>query len=326
MTKDEIKAWDAELTSTFSVRGVVGGGLLPGILESERAAGEDFSRQYVGHTKAMDSLFDFFAGTLTQLTRFLQTHGWPAAERYVILHTMYVTLFKTFRAADTLARNGYFYHDYSMLRSVKDQAFAIAAIANGNTPTDDMFGWTEASAATQSGEMDMNKVIMARMKAEKRAEDFLLGKSSGLSAGHQDELLMWSRMFNWQVHRGMMTYYDDLKQLTGYGTRSGRFDLRQARDEQGEAMFINRCHETGWMVVRLLPFLQTGENVFSADWKKKWDMLDRTFTMFNAEFSALGKPLGEALAAMVAAKFNFNPDTRYSEHLGQPGDHARAHR
>lgn len=313
MTKDEIKAWEDELTATFSVGGVVGGGLLPGILEGERLVGGEFALEYVGHTKSMDSLFDFFAGTLTELTRFLQSHGWPAEKHYVVMHLMYVTLFRTFRAAEVVAHNGYFFHAYSALRSVKDQAFAIAAVANKNTSTGDMFGWTEANAATNAAGTGMDQVVKKRMKAENEAEDFLCGEKSGLSTEHQRELLRWSRMFNWQAHRGMMTYGDELGRLMGEVEERREFDLRPVRGEQAEAMFINRCHEMGWIVIRLLPFLQTEGRVFTSDWKKKWDMLDRTFTIFNAEFTALGKPLGEAFAAMVAAKFNFNPDTRYSE-------------
>lgn len=310
MTNDEIKAWEDELTAMFAVGGIVGGDLFPGILEGERIVGADFAREYAGHTKAMDSLFDFLAVTLTLLTRFMHEHGWPAHKHYAVMYLMYLTLFRTFRAADVLAKNGYFNHGYSILRSVKDQAFAIAAVANKLTSATEIFGWTEGDGTITAGNVDMERIVKTRMKAEKEAEDFLYGQKSELSEDHQGELLMWSRMFNWQAHRGMMTYSDEMgRMLEG----KGDFDLRPVRGESGEALFMNRCHEMGWMIIQLIPFLQVEGRVFSDDWRKKWDMLDRTFTIFNTEFTKLGKPLGKAFAAMIEAKFHFSPETRYSE-------------
>src|SRR5689334_21650270 len=101
---------------------------------------------------------------------------------------------------------GYPLQGYIIQRSLKDQAFAMSAAANGTDSFPKLFGWDGVGDRPWSKE-EYGQVIKKRMQAEDKIVRNVIGKNSGLSEEAQKALLRWNRMFNWEAHRGLLTLF-----------------------------------------------------------------------------------------------------------------------
>jgi hypothetical protein len=148
------------------------------------------------------------------------------------------------------------------------------------------------------------------MQVEAKIVRSLIGSSSGLSKESQTELEKWNRMFNWEAHRGLMTMYRLSSALY-----KGELPLTIAptSDEMNESMYMNRCHELGWMMLRLLPYMRRAETPLDVNWDKKWMLLDDSFKMMVDGLAGLGKKIAPAVLEMVQAKFKLSVRSYYFE-------------
>jgi hypothetical protein len=170
---------------------------------------------------------------------------------------MYVTMFRSFRAAELLAlQGGYPLSSYIILRSVKDQAFALAGAANkiANFPTP--LGWEGFGGEPWTKEQ-YGRSIKNRMEIENKIVCHLIGAQSGLSQASQDELMQWNRMFNWEAHRGLFTMVQASRKVIN----SKKFEmvLGPSPDETLETIYTNTRTQVAWMIVRLLPYMRRSE-------------------------------------------------------------------
>ncbi len=115
------------------------------------------------------------------------------------------------------------------------------------------------------------------MAAEKKAENFIFGKI-WTSANAIFEINRWNQMFNWESHRGLMTFFRETELLADASVKQS-FSLHPSYDEMAVGMFVNRSNEVSWMIHRVLPFLQTEDMTFSDTWVSRWELLDRSFRM-----------------------------------------------
>ena len=76
---------------------------------------------------------------------------------------------------------------------------------------------------------------------------------------------------------------------------------------------MNRSSELGWLILRLLPYLQMTESAFGDGWHRKYLVLDESFRFMVHGLTKLGKKIGEAFITLVDEKFSFKPPFRYFE-------------
>lgn len=307
----DIKKWQDSLFEAFSYHGVIGNKYLGPVMDVEPQVGAAFVEKYYGHRVLTDAFLEFFGETLWKQFEFNKQNGWPEdRQNYVTCLMMYLTMFRSFRAAELVSvMGGYPLQGYIIQRSIKDQAFAMCALANRTDTFARLFGWDGAGAGPWSKEQ-YAQVIKKRMQIEDKIVRNLIGKDSGLSNDAQKELLRWNRMFNWEAHRGLLTMFRLSSAL-----HEGKLPLTIAPspDEMNESMYINRCTELGWMILRLLPYMRRAETSKDAEWDKKWKLLDDSFKMMVDGLGGLGKKIAPAIVELVQSKFAFSTQTYYFE-------------
>jgi hypothetical protein len=89
--------------------------------------------------------------------------------------------------------------------------------------------------------------------------------------------------------------------------------LGPSSDELNEAMYMNRCTEIGWMILRLLPFMRRAETPKDEVWDRKWKLLDDSFKMMVDGLGGLGKKIAPAFTELIGVRFNFDPSVYYFE-------------
>jgi len=102
----DVTDWQNRLEKYFKVGGVVGRHLLD-IIDSESAYGQYVIRHFHGHHMLIDSFYSFFVETIRTAANFAHTKGIPREYPYYpIILLYYVTLFRSFRAAENLLTRG----------------------------------------------------------------------------------------------------------------------------------------------------------------------------------------------------------------------------
>jgi hypothetical protein len=130
--KAHIAAWQKGLEEAFSTDEIVGGKYLAEVQAEEDECGACIVFKYRGHRVVHDSFFEFFGATLTLAFQHVRQFGWPPnSPQYLIGFLHFLTLFRVARAADKLAIAGYPLDGYAVLRSLKEQAFALAGVVLG---------------------------------------------------------------------------------------------------------------------------------------------------------------------------------------------------
>lgn len=253
-----------------------------------------------------DSLLEFYGETLDEQRQYCIYKGWPKDEpEYPRCLLMYLTMFRTLRATEVLSVSGYTMPGYALQRSLTDQIFILWAAATKMATFDVLFGYPDfPSDPPPTPEVQTRN----RFKIERQIRDKLIGKSSDLSESSKVELLVWERLFNMEIHRGILSSTRMMSELM-----KGRgFALGPATDDVAEAMFLNRSLETNWMIHRLLPYMRRKECAANAEWAKKWQVLDESFKFMMDGFVALGKKIGPAFVEVISTKFNFDPQMTFS--------------
>ena len=311
-SKQRISQWRDRLHEVFDHDGVLGGKFLLETMHLEEAVGQLFAQKYHGHRLLTDAFLDFFAESLQTQLAYHSLHGWPSNEpNYAVTFLMYLTMFRTVRATEVLSVHGYPLQGYALQRSIKDQIFMLCAVANNIARSSEMFGWQEGLPLDGTRDEPMKKMADSRRKAEYKIRSLIIGKELGLSEGTQAELLGWERMFNVEIHRGLFTLVDAVKDAL----KRKLVVVGPNPDEMSDAMFFNRSNELNWMILRLMPCMRRKEiGWFSSDdWRKKWDLLEQSFRMMNEGLADLGKKIPLAHLEMIETKFNFGLDRYYIE-------------
>jgi hypothetical protein len=303
------KAWQKRLEDNFTQEGVVGGKLLASTMAAEKRIGLAFAEKWHGHRILTDSFVGFFAETLDEQAGFNQQHGWPQDEpNYATCLIMYLTTYRTVRAAELLSVQGYPFSGYTLMRSVKDQAWVLCAAANKMSTFPELFGWEGLPEGTWTG-AEHKKIVTNRMNVERELRFRIFGKDSGLAEALQVELNKWEQMFNWEAHRGLYTVFQATAKL--YEKQEITFVAEP--DEANDVMYVNRSNETNWMILRLLPYMRRADTPDNAEWTRKWTILDESFRQILESLGKLGKKIADAFIEMMDSKFKFDPSTHYSD-------------
>jgi len=310
MRAAEIKKWQDGLFDAFRHNGVLGDRYFGPVLELEPLVGGVFVEKYFGHRVLTDSFMDFFGETLSKQGEFNSKNGWPQDRPYyVTCLMMYLTMFRSLRAAEVAALNGYPLQGYIVQRSLKDQAFILCGAANNLATFGELFGWDGIEGEGKWTEEQQAQIVKNRMKIEDKLSRKILGEKSGFSLEVRKELESWSRLFNTEAHRGLFTLFRASHLLLD----RQRMVVGPANDEMSESMYMNRCTEVCWMMHRLLPFMRRAETPKDAEWDRKWKLLDDSFKMMVDGLAGLGKKIAPAMVELVNTKFAFAPDFYYFE-------------
>jgi len=206
-----------------------------------------------------------------------------------------------------LFTSGYPLDGYALLRDIKDRSIFLAAIISGITSLSKIFGYIGNIALTDE---TYKKLKAERKKEEFRVLDLTIRKKSGLKKDMLVVLQKWENLFHEEVHGSKLTFYSEGgKWLRGEMPLS----IGPVPIEESCGMYMNRACELGWLVVRLLPYLQIAPNSFGSKWSEKWYVLDDSFRIMIKGLEKLGKKIATAFEYFIDVKFPFNPDVYYQE-------------
>jgi len=135
-----------------------------------------------------------------------------------------------------------------------------------------------------------------------------MGKTSGLDAKDQENLKRWDDYFHYEVHGGHVSLIQELRAVL-----QGLPQIGPAADQDAFIMYMNRSAELGWIITRLMPFLQLSKDFFGSRWREKHAILEDSFRYMLEGFSNLGKELGPSFIRMMDAKFAFKDPFFYFE-------------
>lgn len=302
----EVAEWQSRLEKHFRVGGVTGGYLVK-VLNQEAAFRDYVLQKFYGQVVLMDSFFSFFIETVKIAARLAQERGIPRnCGHYQILLMSYITIFRSFRAAENLLLRGYPFDGFALLRDLKDRVIFLGALIHGKTSFPKLNG---VDPGIQVTELNWPRIKKESKLEEHRILDEMIRKKSGLPIEIQKELKGWENLFNVEVHGSRLTFAQDLDWLLG---KKG-LSMGPVPNEKGPAMYMNRASEIGWFVVRTFPFLQLEAGAFGIEWEQKRFVLDNSFRIMVEGLAKAGKKIGEAILVLVDKKFTFPNDLHYQE-------------
>jgi hypothetical protein len=162
-------------------------------------------------------------------------------------------------------------------------------------------------------EDNLSQITNLRIQEERRVWSLLLRKDSGLPQEVIKELSIWERMFHEEVHGSKFSLGADvMRWFRGQGEPSIG-PTPPTLNDTSWSNYMNRAAEIGWLVVRLLPYLQPAQNAFGEDWRKKHDILDDSFRFSEQSLCKECKEIGEAFTKFVDEKFSFKKPFHYFE-------------
>jgi hypothetical protein len=301
-----IDEWHKRLADTFKVNGLVGGHL-----RSVHEAEDSVSNYLITNLRGQDALLcsfqSFFIETLSLANKEIQAHGWPKnAPNYSVALAAFFILFRRFRACEILYAKGYPLDGYALMRDIKDRALLFAGVARNITTFGKILG---LPGIPPSDPAYSRKATHNRKDNEHHVMHALTGKTSGLSTDVQEDLKRWDDAFHLEMHGGALSLTQELAEL-----QKGKIlQIGPSVVQDAFVMYINRSSELGWMVTRLLPYLQMAENAFGDEWHDKREILDDSFLYMLEGFESLGKRLGTSFITMMDDKFFFKQPFFYFE-------------
>jgi hypothetical protein len=300
MTTDE---WQKRLEDTFTVNRLVGGYLVE-VHEREARLGRQLVQTYQGQNVLIDSFQSFFIESLNLAIGQVEERGWPNSAHYPLTLAYFNTLFRRYRAGEVLFYSGYPLDGYTLLRDIKDRALLLCGVLHRLTTIPKTMGMTPALARDSERRRNSTRV---RKDEENKITRLICGVDSGLPPHVVAELKSWDDLFHDEVHGARLSFVHELDLLKrGMVNRVG-----PTFHQQAFAVYMNRVSELGWLILRLLPYLQMGSRAFGDEWSRKYSVLDDSFRIMVQGLSKIGKQIGEAFIALVDAKFNFGLDLRY---------------
>ena len=138
----------------------------------------------------------------------------------------------------------------------------------------------------------------------------MIRKNSGLPDDTIVELRRWEQLFHMEVHGSTFSF---TKELLDWVQGKAALSLGPTPKEDSMAIYMNRACEVGWLLVRLLPYLQPEKNAFGDIWLDKQQILDDSFRYMEQALSKLGKKIGDAFIRFVEEKFTFSEPFFYFE-------------
>jgi len=304
----DVAEWQKRLEENFTVNGEVGGNLFD-IFHQERTCGEYFENTFHGQCVLMNSFQSFYIETIKNAFNWVAANGWPKdCKYYTSILVYYIIAFRSFRACENLLLKGYPLDGYALLRDLKDRCIFLAGIVHNITTFAALLGLK--GIKTRKELEDRPKIKKQRKKEEHRVLDLMIRKNSGLPNDIIKELGRWEQLFHEEVHGSTFSFN---RELMDWVQGKSPLSIGPTPKEDSMAIYMNRASEIGWLLVRLLPYLQPEKNAFGNIWQNKQQILDDSFRYMQQALSKLGKKIGGAFIRFVDEKFNFSDPFFYFE-------------
>lgn len=306
-----ISEWQKRLVENFSMNGIVGGNLLE-IQNFENSYGEYYIKTFHGQNILIDSFQSFFKETLDSGFNWISKYDWPKnCPYYPLIFLYYIILFRSYRACENLLLKGYPLDGYALLRDLKDRVVFLAGIAHNITSFSLIHGYGGQYEVSQ--ENYWAKIKPITKKEELRVLNRILRKESGLPEHLKLELKLWENLFHEEVHGSKFSFFQEI----GNWIEHKNISIGPRPQESSMAMYMNRSAEIGWLIVKLLPYLQPTESAFGDNWGKKYKILDESFRYAIQGLSKAGKRIADAFIFLVDSKFHFPETFHYFEADGK---------
>ena len=313
MNTDE---WQGRLEETFSWKGVVGGQLTE-MFACEQACGEHLARTFHGQAVLMDSFQSFLICTINEVKRLVGTHGWPKDRSHYSATVFYfIKMLRGVRACEILLMHGYAADGYALLRDLKDRVVFLAALAHNVTTWEALSGHGDEVPVPVGRRLTQDEAECMRKKAwkeENRILSLTLRENSGLNERALRVLGKWEKLFNKEIHGSKLSFFNEL----GNASRGDMpLSVGPVVEDEMTYMYMSRASEIGWLITRLLPYLQPVAHAFGETWEMKWQILDESFLHVQHGLSRIGKDIGDVFIEFVNSKFRFPEPFLYSEPNG----------
>jgi len=278
-------------------------GRLNGLQQAEADHARQFVSKYRGYSALAAAGQCFVLETVEKVNTEVRPNvRLPLSEFYPQFVERISHYFRTLRAADLIAKQGYPLHGYVLLRNLFDSVVLTAAAAQGIT------NFYKLEGIDPARPLDKSSFRKDRKKEERRVRAMMTGEVSDLSDVTRSELARWDSLFDDETHGALLTRSQSVPWLKG----ESPLPFVPMLQNDIAAMHMNRYCEVSWMVHRLLPLVQPKGVPLSAGWKAKWKTLDACFNQAVATLTTtLNKPIGEAMVELVQSKFPFGADDSF---------------
>lgn len=294
----DVAEWQEQLENVFGEGDIVGPHLAE-VLNREAEFGAHVVEKYRGHFALMAAFQSHFVDTLRTAERRVASDGWPPdCSDYGAVLLTYLTVFRSFRACESLLLCGYPLDGFALLRDVKDRSLYLWGIARGKT------NWSELNS--------MDRKV--RKAAEMRVYNLLLGPDSGFSTGELAVIRVWEELFHQEVHGSKLTLVTEMKLLMD----GGQMSVGPLPNERQIVMYMNRAAEAGWMLTKLLPYLQPSAGAFGAEWTTRQRVLDESFRFMEQGLEGMGKTIATVFISLIDRSYTFGEQFHYVEAGGEP--------
>lgn len=307
-----VAEWQARLEQTFGPHGM--GGMLWTDVPPKELLYDGYvrghSRGYLVLSNSFQTfLYDSLVACLDQYRKPNATSAAPYQPTFLL---DCLTLFRSWRAADSLLYRGYPFDAYSLLRDMLDRTIFLGAWALGLSTYQALNG---TAALKEAARLDRDEVgdrmRKAREGEQRRLLKLMIGTESGLDSDTILWLRRWRSLYNLQVHGSRLASASEFGDwLRGKEPLS----IGPLPKDDSITIYINSAPEICWMILRILPFLQLSPDAFGTSWAKRWTVLDESFDVYQAAFEALGKPMGTAVRRFIERRFTLKPHDYYVEY------------
>ncbi len=219
-------------------------------------------------------------------------------------------MFRRFRACEILLLSGYPSDGYALLRGLKDLTIIVASIAHNLTTFPKTWGIKDDQILTED---NLHEITKLRKQEEGRIWNLFLRKNSGLPPEVIKEISIWERMFHEEVHGSKFSLGEDVMKWFRKEGEPSIGPTSPTLDDTSWSNYMNRAVEIGWLIVRLMPYLQPVENAFGENWHQKHELLDDSFRFAEQSLGKKCKGITEAFIKLVDEKFSFNKPFYYFE-------------
>lgn len=260
-----------------------------------------------GYLIYADALKCFFLDTLSIVNVWLENNKF-SLEYHLFLTTISGN-FRTLCASENATANGYPHEAFSLLRNVFESTIQLSAALQKHVSFQDVSGLNyDGTVGSKNKHEILNKIRKNKLAIDHKVNDFMFGKTSGLTTSQQEILKDWDDMFDFEIHGSRFSNAKNIfRSVNGYPSGSlPHFEKKHV------GLFINRYLMISWLSARLLPCFQTGQNSFSSLWKNNYHVLDQCLHHYSKKLKdEENQDIGHVISEFLDKKFPFDENSTF---------------
>lgn len=299
MIDEEVEDILKRLAVTFSgPSGIIAESLLK-FIELEQEYERYFIKKFRGHDVLLNSFEGFYIETLKLAAELSGKR--PMSDTLKFIIAMHVVSFRRFRASQILYLKGYPFDAVSLLRGLFEIVLELATIGHGDMTVNDIYKTLSGKEIeTLSEKQKRNKIRTHTFEVQRKINDKLIGKDSGLTPTTIENIEIWKWLLHNSVHKSFSAIASQCGDWLG-----GKSDLSLLPDinDKEAAQYINMSRIIAWMLLRTFPLLQSKSEEFGLDWKNKYLVLDDSFRRWDM---GLASQLLNSIKEFIEGKLDFN--------------------